>query len=265
MKEAPADGTRRGDGDGDDTWLGRALGASWRGLSADTRAHLGRVYANLAAASGMAALGASMALRGSLPAGLGGPAVISVLSSLILLFYVLRPAAPMRFLRHGALYATGFSQGWLALPLLRAAVDVDPGLLVSGGVGALVVFASFSAAALAAPRRSYLYLGGVLMSLVLLMALGSLGNLFFHSTMFASAELYVGLAVFSLFVVYDTQVVVERAEQSLALGQRPDDVQHALMLFRDLAGVFLRLLLVLVRNRQEAERRARSQSRRRRR
>lgn len=80
-------------------------------------------------------------------------------------------------------------------------------------------------------------------------ALASLANSFLHSAAIESAELYLGLFAFSFYVLYDTQVIVERAEAG-----NTDDVRHALTLYTDLADIFIRLLLVMSRNRNTRDR-----------
>lgn len=69
------------------------------------------------------------------------------------------------------------------------------------------VFACFSAAALLSPRRQYLYLGGLLSSVLSTFMLMRVASFFFGGgALLFEAELYGGLAVFSGYVVYDTQV-----------------------------------------------------------
>ena len=77
-----------------------------------------------------------------------------------------------------------------------------------------------------------------------IMALSSMANLFIGSSMVASAELYMGLFVFSFYVLYDTQVIVERVESAGVT----DDVRHALTLYTDFADIFMRLLVILARS-----------------
>jgi hypothetical protein len=68
------------------------------------------------------------------------------------------------------------------------------------------VFACFSAAALLSPRRHYLYLGGLLSSVLSFFLLARLGTwVFGGAALLFQAELYLGLAVFAGYVVFDTQ------------------------------------------------------------
>merc|ERR1712146_445856 len=116
--------------------------------------------------------------------------------------------------------------------------------------GTVVVFGCFSASALYAQRRSYLYLGGLLSSALSLMFWAGLINMFLGSTLLFDLRLYGGLLMFAGFVIFDTQMVVEKA----SMGDR-DYVEHALSFFLDFVGIFVRLLIILSRNRGNNDRR----------
>jgi Bax inhibitor 1 len=93
-------------------------------------------------------------------------------------------------------------------------------------VGTMCIFACFSAAAMFAEGRTRMYLAGWLSSgLTVLFWLG-LANFFFRSGFLLNIQLYGGLFVFVGFVVYDTQLIIEKANN----GQK-DFVRHALELF----------------------------------
>ena len=74
------------------------------------------------------------------------------------------------------------------------------------------------------------------------------------------AELYIGLFVFMGYVLFDTQLIVERAEA----GDR-DYIKHALDLFVDLAAIFVRLVVILMKNAQEKQTRKEAADRKKRR
>lgn len=142
--------------------------------------------------------------------------------------------------RHGALYAFGFAEGWLASPLVNYVLAVDSNTVLLTIVATVLIFASFTMSALYSPRRQYLYLGGILGTAMSIMMLSGFANAFIGSTAMLNAELYIGLFIFSFYVLYDTQVIIERAE-----GGTRDPVLHAITLFTDLAAIFIRLLVIL--------------------
>lgn len=107
-------------------------------------------------------------------------------------------------------------------------------------IGTTVVFVSFSISALLAERGRWLYLGGTLMSMLNIMILFSFANLFLRSTFIYQAHLYLGLFVICGFVIYDTQLIIEKHH----MGSR-DFIMHSLDLFIDFVGVFRHLLVIL--------------------
>lgn len=120
-------------------------------------------------------------------------------------------------------------------------------ILISAFVGCGVAFGCFSAAAMLARRREYLYLGGLLSAgLSILFWLQFASSLFGGSTAIFKFELYFGLLVFVGYIVVDTQEIIEKAH----LGDM-DYVKHALTLFTDFAAVFVRILIIMLKNSAE--------------
>ncbi|CAM9684220.1 unnamed protein product, partial [Phaeothamnion confervicola] len=113
--------------------------------------------------------------------------------------------------RVAVLLAFGLLKGMSLGGLVAVVLDADSSILVTATLGTAVSFACFAAAALVAKRRSYLYLGATLGSALSVMALASLANLFLRSPLLLDANLYGGLLVFCGYVVFDTQMIVERA------------------------------------------------------
>lgn len=60
--------------------------------------------------------------------------------------------------------------------------------------------------------------------------------------------LLVGLLVACLYVIYDTQLVIERAER----GEK-DEIMHAMMLFIDLFDLFIKILRILIELQKKEE------------
>lgn len=106
--------------------------------------------------------------------------------------------------------------------------------------GTTVVFVSFSISSLLAERGRWLYLGGTLISLLNVMVLFSFINLFLRWSFFYQAHLYVGLFLMCGFVIYDTQLIIEKYH----MGNK-DFILHSLDLFIDFIGIFRHLLIIL--------------------
>lgn len=150
-------------------------------------------------------------------------------------------------------YLLGFSffAGVGMGPLLDLAIDIDPSIIVTALLGTAVIFGSFSLSAMFAERGSWLFLGGTLMTLLSTLILLSLANLFFGSYLIFQAHLYLGLLVMCGFVLYDTQLIIEKRRN----GDR-DFVTHSLDLFVDFIGIFKRLVIILTeKERQKPKRR----------
>merc|ERR1712152_17668 len=127
---------------------------------------------------------------------------------------------------------TGLGMG----PLLQLAMMMPPALVPTAGI-----FACFTGAALMAPDGKYLYLGGTLMSgLSTLMWLG-FANIFFRSQLLFQAHIWIGLAVFCGFIMFDTQLIIRKAKN----GDK-DFIAHSLDLFIDFVQVFRKVLILLM-------------------
>lgn len=155
--------------------------------------------------------------------------------------------------RQGIFAAFCFLQGMSigGLVSLFFLLDVTE-LLLTAFLGTVTVFACFTGAALLANRRSYIYIGGTLGSAVSFLMLLSFMNMFMGSSMVFSAQLYLGLFVFCGYVLFDTQVIVERA----SVGNR-DYVWDAATLFIDFVAIFVRIAIILLRNSQSKKDRRR--------
>jgi len=204
-------------------------------LTPQIQQHLTKVYSTLAFTVLSAACGAYCHLLFNL----GG--TLSMMVCFGLLFAIHAAQSPAT--KYGLLLAFGFADGLSLGPLISQVIHINDSLILTAFATTTVVFASFSASALWARRRSFLYLGGILGSAISMLLVMGLMNMFIQNAAMAMAQIYVGLIVFSGFIVYDTQVIVERA----GLG-RMDHVEDALRLFLDFVGIFVRLLIILARN-----------------
>ena len=118
---------------------------------------------------------------------------------------------------------------------------MDPLLLpmalgASGGI-----FAGATAFSLFAPEGRMLSLGGPLFGgLMVLVGAGLLGMFYPHPVL-QSISLYGGLALFTVYVAYDTQMVLDDYKNGEA-----DAVQHSLQLFLNFVNIFKRVLIMFM-------------------
>lgn len=173
--------------------------------------------------------------------GIGG--LFSILLSFGLVVYIgYDPDKSYSLRRISLVCLFGVLQGMSLGPLIGLAILVDPNILLSAICCTTLIFGSFAASALVAKRRSWLFLGGVLGSCFSMLFALSLINLFFPMAGFQSIQLYGGLVVFSLFVVFDTQLIIERASSGLR-----DVAGDAITLFMDFINIFIRVLIILLK------------------
>merc|ERR1719385_698445 len=68
-----------------------------------------------------------------------------------------------------------------------------------------------------------------------------LANIFFRSQLLFQAHLYIGLAIFCGFIMFDTQVIIRKARN----GDK-DFIAHSLDLFIDFVQIFRKVLILLM-------------------
>lgn len=215
-------------------------------IEPEVRHHLVRVYASLAATSACAAVGALFHLFGMWEAG-----ILTALASvgLAVSLSMMNEDPKTFYTRLSMLLGFGFFTGNSIGPLLDRVIALNPQIVVTASIGTCVVFVALSCSALLARRGSFLFLGGILMSILSTFALFGLANIFLQSQIIYQAHLYIGLFVMSGFVLYDTQAIMEKRR----VGST-DYIKHSLDLFFDLAAIFRRLLIILSQKEEREQR-----------
>uniref|UniRef100_A0A336MGK1 PAX-interacting protein 1 n=1 Tax=Culicoides sonorensis TaxID=179676 RepID=A0A336MGK1_CULSO len=202
------------------------------------RHHLAKVYCCLFATCAAAGVGSFVHLSGLWEAGL-----LSAFGSLgLVLGLAFTPDNGKNFYQRLAMLLgfgvfTGHSMGIL----LQFAIFLNPAIIVTALMGTTIIFVCLSVSALFAQRGKYLFLGGMLMSMLSTMLLISLSNLLFRSQIVNDINLYLGLAVMCGLVLYDTQAIMEKCR----MGNK-DAIQHSLDLFYDVVNIFRKLLVILM-------------------
>lgn len=146
--------------------------------------------------------------------------------------------------RLGYLLSFAFLSGLGLGPLLEVVIDVEPAVIPTAFFSTCLIFACFTLASMLSNQRQYIYLGGTLMSLLSTMMVMSFLNIFMGSRFVFMAQIYIGLAVMCAFILYDTQMIMEKRRN----GDK-DYIWHSVCLFLDLIQIF-RYLLVILANKE---------------
>lgn len=217
-------------------------------LEKPVKNHLKNVYSSLAIGLLAAAAGAYVhvftdILKGNILASFG--AIILLLC----LYATPDNGSSNEKLRLG--YFLGFAglTGLGTGPLVEMAISLNPGIIVSAFMGTCIIFGCFTLASLYAPDRKFLYLGGTLMSLLSLMFWMAIVNMFIGSRLVFQMNLYAGLALMCGFVLYDTQLIIEKCRR----GDK-DYIWHSVDLFIDFVDIFRRLLVILMQKESNKKR-----------
>ncbi|XP_025085660.1 bax inhibitor 1-like [Pomacea canaliculata] len=217
-------------------------------LERPVQLHLQNVYATLGIGMLSAAVGAYVHLFTEiLQAGL-----LTTIAAICLLIWLASTRHAKENLNMRMAIFTGFTfcSGVSLGPLLDLAITIEPSIIATALLGTAVVFISFSLAALYNNQRTYLYMGGFLMSALSWLLILSIGNLFFASRLLFDINLYAGLFLFCAFVLYDTQLIVEKRRHG-----DDDYIWHSVDLFLDFINIFRRLIIILSRKENEKKKR----------
>jgi modulator of FtsH protease len=135
------------------------------------------------------------------------------------------------------LFAFTFVSGLTISPLLNAYVGLGMGgivgeafLLTSIAFGGLSLFAMNT-------KKDYTTMGKILFITLIIVIVAGLLNLFFHSPMFQLAIAVVSSVLFSFFILYDTQNVIQ--------GNYGSPIEGAIALYLDFFNLFISLLQIL--------------------
>ena len=149
-------------------------------------------------------------------------------------------------------------EGMSLSPLVHTALRYYPQALISASVVSLAVFGSFSTAAIYAKRREFLYLTGIVASMSSFLFIAYVANVFLRLRIIMDLQIYMGLGVMLLYVLIDTQIMIDRFETNQYFAG--NYVRPACDLFMDLVGVFVRILIILMRRTEPEKRQRRSTS-----
>ncbi|XP_064466013.1 probable Bax inhibitor 1 isoform X2 [Ornithodoros turicata] len=207
-------------------------------LEPPVRDHLKNVYSALAISTLAAAVGGYMHLFTDL---LQGSFLTTLLSlGLLIALFTVQDNGKNQHIRLGILVGFAFTTGLGMGPLLDIVVSVDPSIVLTAFLGTCIIFTCFTLSALYADHGRWIYLGGTLMSMLTTMSLLALANIFLGSLLLFELHLYLGIFLMCCFVLYDTQLIIEKRKH----GDK-DYIRHSIDLFIDFVAIFRRLLIIL--------------------
>ncbi|CAF2362557.1 unnamed protein product [Rotaria sp. Silwood2] len=153
----------------------------------------------------------------------------------------------------GLMSVTALFIGIYLSPLINLAINVDPQIVITAFLLTTTIFICFTLSALLTRKRTYLYLGGLLGTGTSVMIILSLMNVFGfgQSQLIFNINLYLDLFIACGYILYDTQLIVQRAVQG-----DMNYVKHAILLFIDMVDLFVRILIILLKNSQNKNKRS---------
>uniref|UniRef100_A0A023G0H6 Putative bax-mediated apoptosis inhibitor tegt/bi-1 n=1 Tax=Amblyomma parvum TaxID=251391 RepID=A0A023G0H6_AMBPA len=207
-------------------------------LDKPVRDHLKNVYSCLAISTLATAAGGYVHLFTDI---LQGNFLTTLLSlGLLVALFAVPDNGKNQHVRLAILVGFAFTTGLGMGPLLDVVISVDPSIIATAFLATCAVFTCFSLSALYTDHCRWIYVGGTLMSILSVISLFTLANLFLGSYFLFQANLYLGVVVFCGFVLYDTQLIIEKRKR----GER-DYIRHSVDLFLDFISIFKRLLIIL--------------------
>jgi FtsH-binding integral membrane protein len=121
--------------------------------------------------------------------------------------------------------------------------------IVLAVLGTITVFACMTLVSLVCDSEIFLYLGGPLASGLSILCWLGLANIFLGFEILDLINIYGGLVLFSLYISYDTHIILSR--NNLELNER-NCVFDALNLFLDFINIFIRILSILIKNKENS-------------
>ena len=216
-------------------------------ISEKTQMHLRNVYANVMMCTGICA--AAMWVNATTILSGWFMQMLLIVGMAYLMFQVMNRYSDEKT-RISYLWAVSFLLGFLVGPAIHLIAEVEPMILVQAVSYTAIVFGSFTCIAMFSKRRSYLFLGGIISSIMTCMfwyrtLSWLLGYSYSYNTM-NMVYMMIGLFTACLYIIFDTQMIIERAER----GDK-DVPTHTLTIFMDLFDLFIKILRVLIKLSEE--------------
>eukprot|EP00736_Rhodelphis_marinus_P004292 Rmarinus@m.11021 len=208
-------------------------------MNMKTQRHLREVYSILAVMSVFASLGVYVYMLTHIAA------TISFLATVGCLLYAVSLPAHEKDKKRLSTFLFSFFKGMSLGSLVEIGLAIDATAVLAAAIGTILIFTCFSLSSLKSQSRSYLFLGGFLMSMTSLLFWMGLLNLFWGSSLIQNMQIYAGLALFCGYVLFDTQLMLAKSDAGIF-----DPFLDAINLFIDFVAIFVRILIILLKNRE---------------
>jgi len=214
-------------------------------IEKDVREHLKNVYSTLAIALVTTAVGAAV----NIVLGLQSLSFLFAIAQFALLFVLMSTPHSQANEHKRLAYLLGFAFliGCNTGPLIEFVGFEDPTIVFNAYLITMIVFGAFTMSALYADNTKFLHLGGILGSGLLVLLITSI---FARSAFMYSIVLWGGLALHSAFILYDTQLIMERRRR----GDN-DYIWHTVDFLIDFVNVFRHILIILKEKNESGNRR----------
>ena len=206
-------------------------------ISAKTQKHLTKVYGNVMVCALICAaamwLNAHTVFNGFFMS-------IIVMMGLTYLGFKVQDSYMAETERMGYMWAMAFSMGFLVGPVMHQIVEIDSSIIMNAVAITGIMFASFSCISIFSKRRSYLFLGSLITSMMTCMFMYRMMCWItgYGSSIHSMGYLMLSLLIACMYVIYDTQMIIERCE----MHRDMDVPKHTMILFVDLFDLFIKIV-----------------------
>lgn len=147
--------------------------------------------------------------------------------------------------------------GLMMSPIIKVLIWIDPDIIIIAGLLSIVIFGTLTFTAFYSFEKinglcDYSMNKSIMISILNITIAFGLLNTIFDLSVLHMIELYVSFIIFSLFVIFDTKIMINRANSRIIRSEENGNDNRelyvhidALMLFLDIANIIIRILLML--------------------
>ncbi|KAJ3391599.1 hypothetical protein HDU92_008948 [Lobulomyces angularis] len=222
-------------------------------ISSQVKLHLTNTYTVLSQLFAISAVCCYLSLKYAFFNAFTEIAFLTTFISMIAFFFI-TPTTQNYNTRKYLLYTFAASKGFAISPLLGFVGFHNPGSIVVSLGAVAVLFVCFTYSAMKSPNN--MYSAGLLSSTMGILFWVQMMQWFVYSSKLQVIELYLGIALFSIYLIYDTQLMIQRANAG-----KKDELKDALNLYVDIFQLFIRILVLLNDDKSKRDERRRNRRR----